>query len=73
MSGKEAVTDGVPSDTVTPGGRPGPAAGGPTLHTILRLPNLSYSVPVTTIITGMRPAKTLATPTRDASLLLPTS
>ena len=26
MSGKEAVTDGVPSDTVTPGGRP---AGGP--------------------------------------------
>ena len=27
MSGKEAVTDGVPSDTVTPGGRR--PAGGP--------------------------------------------
>jgi len=34
MSGKEAVTDGVPSDTVTPGGRrpaggPGPPPGPP--------------------------------------------
>ena len=29
VSGKEAVTDGVPSDTVTPGGRP---AGCPTVR-----------------------------------------
>ena len=29
MSGKEAVTDGVPSDTVTPGGRPAGGLGPP--------------------------------------------